>query len=411
MQINGFKVLIIGFVWPEPTSTAAGQRMLQLIEQLLKAQYKITFASTAKKTELTFDLSKIRVAEKEITLNSSSFDDFVRELNPDVVFFDRFIIEEQFGWRVEENVPNALRVLNTEDLHSLRNSREKALKQKINFSTDFWKAQDITKREIASILRSDISVIISSHEMHLLEDEIGLDKNLLLFLPFMFSKVDDSPLSFESRKDFVCIGNGKHAPNVDVIVTLKKDIWPIIRKQLPDAQLHIYGAYLPEHVNQMHNVKEGFIIQGWAENDLDVMSKSKVCLAPINYGAGIKGKLFTAMRSGTPSVTTTVGAEGILFGESWSGVITKNTLDFVENAVKLYTDKAEWKQAQKIGFKIINNAYNATDLGSVLLDKIADVRKTLSQHRSTNFIGSVLQHQSMKSTKYMSRWIALKNKK
>ncbi len=411
MQVDGLRVLIIGFVWPEPTSTAAGQRMLQLIKQLQKAQYKITFASTAKKTTLSFNLSEIGVVEKDITLNSSSFDDFVSELNPDVVVFDRFIIEEQFGWRVAENVPNAIRVLNTEDLHSLRNSREKALKQNTDFSIDFWKTQEITKREIASILRSDISLIISSYEMRLLEQEIGINKSLLLFLPFMFSKVEDNFLSFESRKDFICIGNGKHAPNIDAVVTLKKNIWPAIRKQLPEASLHIYGAYLPEHINQMHNPKEGFIIQGWAENDLDVMSKSKVCLAPINYGAGIKGKLFTAMRSGTPSVTTTVGAEGILFGESWSGAITKNTSEFVENAIKLYIDKAEWKQAQKNGFKIINNAYNATDLGSVLLDKLADVRKTLSQHRNANFIGSVLQHQSMKSTKYMSRWIALKNKK
>src|SRR6056297_4363571 len=127
------KILVIGYVWPEPTTTAAGCRMLQLLDAFLTFGYDITFASTASKTQYSLDLAKLGVQEVAIQLNHSSFDEFVKELSPNVVVFDRFMVEEQFGWRLAEFAPNALRILNTEDLHALRKSREDAHKKEQPF--------------------------------------------------------------------------------------------------------------------------------------------------------------------------------------------------------------------------------------------------------------------------------------
>ena len=123
------KVLILGFVWPEPKSSAAGSRMLQLIEQFQKQDYDITFASAAKTSDNSFDLKAINVETKAILLNDASFDTFISELDPNIVVFDRFMTEEQFGWRVAEQCPDALRILDTEDFHGLRMAREQAVKQ------------------------------------------------------------------------------------------------------------------------------------------------------------------------------------------------------------------------------------------------------------------------------------------
>ena len=120
-------VLIIGAIWVEPNSSAAGSRMLQLISQFLQQQWKVVFATTAIKGEKAMDLKSIGVAEAAIELNHPSFDVFIKEVNPTIVLFDRFMIEEQFGWRVAENCPNALRILDTEDFHCLRKTRHKAL--------------------------------------------------------------------------------------------------------------------------------------------------------------------------------------------------------------------------------------------------------------------------------------------
>jgi len=111
------KLLIIGFVFPEPASTAAGSRMLQLIQLCIADKWDITFATTAETTGFEFDLKSLGVKLEKIQLNNTSFDLFVSELQPSAVLFDRFMIEEQFGWRVAEQCPNAVKILDTEDLH------------------------------------------------------------------------------------------------------------------------------------------------------------------------------------------------------------------------------------------------------------------------------------------------------
>ena len=123
------QLVIIGNVWPEPNSTAAGNRMLQLISLFQKQDYSITFLCSASLSEFSFDLNQISVATQSIQLNDSRFDILIKELNPAVVLFDRFMIEEQYGWRVMANCPNAIRILDTEDLHFLRKAREIAYKQ------------------------------------------------------------------------------------------------------------------------------------------------------------------------------------------------------------------------------------------------------------------------------------------
>ncbi|SPZ87777.1 Uncharacterized protein conserved in bacteria [Sphingobacterium multivorum] len=117
------KVLFIGLVWPEPTSSAAGFRMMQLIETFINRSYQITFASAAAKSPYSAPLQSLGIQEQTIVLNSNSFDEFIAQLKPDIVVFDRFMVEEQYGWRVAQHCPNALRVLDTEDLHFLRQAR------------------------------------------------------------------------------------------------------------------------------------------------------------------------------------------------------------------------------------------------------------------------------------------------
>ena len=93
-------LVIIGKVFPEPNSTAAGSRMLQLIDLFLTQNYQITFLSTASISENSFDLNSKNVQFQNIVLNDSSFDELIKNLNPEIVIFDRFTTEEQFGWRV-----------------------------------------------------------------------------------------------------------------------------------------------------------------------------------------------------------------------------------------------------------------------------------------------------------------------
>jgi hypothetical protein len=408
------QLLIIGFVWPEPNSSAAGGRMLQLISLFKEQGYSITFASPAQDSDFMVDLEEYDVDKKSIALNNSSFDAFIAELNPAVVLFDRFMMEEQFGWRVAENCPNALRLLDTEDLHCLRLARQKAFKENRLFETSDLLVEEVAKREIASILRCDLSLMISEFEMELLTTTFKIDKALLYYLSFLLEAVPvtafDKLPSFEERKDFVFIGNFLHEPNWNAVQYLKETIWPLIRKRLPQAVLNIYGAYPSQKVLQLHQPKEGFFIKGRAVKAQEVVSGGRVVLAPLRFGAGVKGKLVEAMQCGTPSVTTTIGAESMRGDLPWNGFITDNPEVFADEAVQLYNDKKVWMEAQKKGLAIINQRYLKALFVEDFNKQILFLQTNLQQHRLTNFIGAMLQHHTLSSTKYMSRWIEAKNK-
>ncbi|MFV8355230.1 glycosyltransferase [Flavobacterium sp. XS1P32] len=407
-------VLIIGFVWPEPNSSAAGGRMMQLISLFQKQGFTITFASPAQDSDFMADLSLYKVKKETIALNSSSFDVFVKQLQPSIVLFDRFMIEEQFGWRVAENCPNAVRILDTEDLHCLRLARQKAYKEKREFKTVDLLHEEVAKREIASILRCDLSLMISEYEIELLTKTFKLDNSLLHYVPLLVDS-DAIPVlvklpSFEERQDFIFIGNFLHEPNWNAVQYLKETIWPLIKKQIPAAVCSIYGAYPSQKVLQLHNAKECFLIQGRAINAQEVVKKSRVVLAPLRFGAGIKGKLLEAMQCGTPSITTGIGAESMQGYLPWNGFIADDPDVFAKKAVQLYQDKSCWLQAQKNGLAIIEQRYLVSLFETEFKLIIDYLQSNFQQHRLNNFMGAVLQHHTLKSTKYMSKWIEEKNK-
>ncbi|MDX1347484.1 MAG: glycosyltransferase [Thiomicrorhabdus chilensis] len=423
-------LLIIGYVWPEPNSSAAGTRMMQLIQLFIKHGFNITFVSPAKLGEHAQDLSQLGVISQAIQLNHASFDDFVQQLSPDIVLFDRFMMEEQFGWRVEKHCPNALRILNTEDLHSLREARQtnlKALLKKTTSSLEaLWEqnpqklfedmaSSDAAQREIASIFRSDLTLMISKFESQLLQQAFQVNANLLFTLPFLYPTPDklETP-GFEQRQNFVFIGNFRHAPNWDSVIWLKQNLWPKIREALPHTELHIYGAYPAKKVTDFHNPKQGFHVQGWAESVWPVMQQARVCLAPLRFGAGIKGKLAEAMLCGTPSITTPIGSEGMLPAESsvqdWPGFIGRTETELVEQAIKLHQNEQAWYEAQQNAIKLGQTQYCETSTGSAMMQAVESIRANLTAHRQHNFIGAMLRHHHHKSTQYMAQWIEAKNK-
>jgi glycosyltransferase involved in cell wall biosynthesis len=233
-------------------------------------------------------------------------------------------------------------------------------------------------------------------------------------LPFLLKPIEIAEIQelspFEERKNFIFIGNFLHEPNWNAVQYLKETIWPLIRKELPEAVLHIYGAYPSQKVLQLNNVKEGFLIMGRANDAQEVVCNARVVLAPLRFGAGIKGKLLEAMQCGTPSVTTTIGSESMHGDLPWNGFITDDVADFADAAVQLYENKTIWQKAQQNGVEIINKRYLKKIFEDDFSKEVEMLQSDLQKHRLTNFMGAMLQHHTLNSTKYMSRWIEAKNK-
>ena len=407
------KLLVIGLVWPEPNSSAAGTHLLHLIELFAKHNWKIHFASAASPSPYSDDLNSKGVFTQEILLNDSSFDAYIQTINPQAVLFDRFVTEEQFGWRVAEQCPNALRIVDTEDLHCLRLARQEAYKQKRNLTpSDLF--SDTAKREIASMLRCDLSLIISEFELDLLQNTYGVKSNLLFYLPLLAEPITPETQAawpkFEERSDFVFIGNFLHEPNWQTVLYLKQHIWPILSKHIPSASLKIYGAYPPQKALELHKPSERFLVLGRAESAQEVIQNAQVLLAPIPFGAGAKGKLLKAMCYGTPSVTSTIGAESMNGNLAWNGTIADEDNAFVEAAVRLYHNEIHWQQAQQNGVQLVNTRFDKNQFEQPFIDQINYLLQHLQSHRATNFMGALLQHHSFQSTKYLAKWIEEKGK-
>lgn len=408
------KIFVIGYVWPEPTASAAGVRMLQLLRFFREKDWEVYFGTPAQHSVHAFDLRKMGVKVHDIAVNDDGFNALISSLDPDAVLFDRYMMEEQFAWRVAESCPSAVRILDTEDLHFLRKSRKLAVKNDVEFKAENLVADDLAKREIAAIYRCDLSLIVSEKEMEVLTGLFGVPSGLLVYHPVF---TEDQSLDsrrelpgFHDRSDLMFIGNFLHEPNADAVRIMEHDLWPKIRKKLPGVRLHIYGAYMPKHYKERGTTRNGICFHGRAPEVDVVMRSARVLIAPLRFGAGIKGKLIRGFENGLPSVTTAIGAEGIAGASEWGGSVLEPGSDFVEAVASLYHDEATWNEAVERGFRIIDTRFQRASFEKKLDARINALMLDIEFHRRQNFTGQMLMDQRNMAARYLSKYIVAKNR-
>ena len=174
--------------------------------------------------------------------------------------------------------------------------------------------------------------------------------------------------------------------------------------------MNVYGAYPSQKINSLHQPNLNFYVYGRTESSYEVISKARILLAPIRFGAGIKGKLLEAMEFGTPSVTSPIGAEAMNGDFLWNGCISDSPEDFAEKAIELYKSKSIWEQAQQNGYEIIKNRFSKDLFEDYFIKIVLDKFENFEKYREYNFMGSMLMHHFLQSTKYMAKWIEEKNK-
>jgi glycosyltransferase involved in cell wall biosynthesis len=201
------------------------------------------------------------------------------------------------------------------------------------------------------------------------------------------------------------IGNFLHKPNLDAVHQLKREIWPELRSQLPDARLFIYGPYAPQAVQEMHDEHSAFIVAGTADDLEEVYSNHRVLLAPLRFGAGLKGKVFDAMTYGMPAVMTPIAAEGLFRNLDSKGFVLDMNHDFVRKAAQLYQDEQLWEQSRSNGFKVLEKRFQKSAFAKALPEKIDEIKRNPIR---PDFNQHMLNYHSHNALKFKSRWIGLK---
>lgn len=314
-------------------------------------------------------------------------------------------------------------------MHSLRRARQRTVEAGggvLEALASVPNANDTDlNRELASILRSDLTMVCSEAELDLLKDQYRVLGDKLVLAPF-FCDPPNEVLAlnpWEDRTGFVTIGSFRHPPNVDSVKWVAESVWPLIRERLPNASMDVFGSYLTSHVEQLHNPRSGFNIRGFSK-DLSPMNSARILLCPLRYGAGIKGKIVDAWNFGLPVVTTPIGAEGTVPGTlrflSSSGKLVDPTecwggrwdcvdpTQIAEGAIELYENKAKWQAAQSSGISLVNSLFSKDANTSIVMQAVEHVISNLPRIRRQDYAGSMLWYHTSRSTLYFSKWIELK---
>ena len=384
------------------------------MQACLEAGHQVFCSADEREHEATAQLRKRGVGCVRLAPNDPGFSEFLQGLQPRVVVFDRFTTEEKFSWRVRETCPDSVRVLDTIDLHGLRLARAMAhqahpgaVPAPLGWLELLDLAGDTARREIAAIYRSDLSLLTSDAEMRLLTQEAEVPERLLHLCRLTYPELN-SQLPFAARQGYSCIGNFRHPPNVDAMQWLKAEVWPLIRRLHPEGQVHIWGAHAKPHHLAWNEPKLGFHVHGYAEDPGVVLAGSRVNLAPLRFGAGIKGKIADGWWWGVPAVTTWVGAEGMHEQWPFGGIIADTAADLAQEAVRLYHDESLWEAAAASGSRILRHLYLPEATTQAFLGRLEQLLHGQTEARARNLTGQMLWQQGLRSTEYFSRWIEAK---
>jgi len=400
------RAVFFAYVWPESFSSAAGVRTLELAECLNKIDYQVTFLSPCKENEASDQVRKSGFSTRSCELNNRESLDFLKSLAPDLIIFDRFITEEQFGWQVRSLCPSATLIIDTQDLHCLRRARESHLKTISDLAfvpSSVQPSGEDRARELASFYRADGVLVVSRFEEKLLYS-LGFENERIYYCPFSPSRQASSQgPSFLERKGFVFLGNLRHPPNLDSLRWIRKYLWPLLRTKIKGATFTIIGAYPPKEVSSWHG-KDGITLMGNHPNPYEVLNQSRVMLAPLRFGAGIKGKILDAWNNGLPVVASPMALEGM------SDLIPSFSTpeEFCQISFSLHEEESKWKEWQDLA-KIEVKKFSDENIQKLFLTSVEKIHSCKEKNRA-HPVAEILRLSQMQSTKYFSLWIEEKNK-
>ncbi|MBU6376232.1 MAG: glycosyltransferase, partial [Bdellovibrionales bacterium] len=359
------------------------------------------------------------VSVHPILLNHSSFDSWIGALCPQLVIFDRFVTEEQFGWRVRQASPGSVMILDTQDLHFLRSSREKLFREALN--AERWERvesgvpaaweTDLVCRELASLHRVDLAWLISDFEQALLINRFRVEPSRLFVSRFAYPQRpwlrEPAAKAFQERMGFVQLGNFRHAPNLDAFRWLRQEVWPRIRCLLPQARVDVYGAYPTQEVLEANQPQLGFFVHGRAEDLSEVFRKARVSLAPLRFGAGIKGKIADSWWHGVPVVSTSIGSEGMGSAGAWGGLISDSAEEFATESVRLHESQDQWELSRAHAGRVLDERFSE----SVFVEQIRESILRANQchlEAKNDWIRQMLNHATLDTYRYFGKWLELK---
>ena len=340
------KVLIIDSYTPMPDRDSGSVDAFQLMRILRDIGCAVTFIGGDElqlQERYTADLQRMGVQ----CLYQPFFEtpeQFLAEASGqfDVVFLTRFSIAERLLGTVRRNQPRARVIFIAVDLHHVRLMREAKLRSSEKMERE---AQSAQIRELAVIGAVDLAVVKSDTEVDLLRGELPQAGTFML--PLIIETPGAVQAGFHDRANFLFVGGFRHPPNVDAVLHFVRQEWPLVRARLPGASLLIVGSEAPGAITDIDI--DGVEVVGYVRDLARYLNSCRVMVAPLRFGAGVKGKIGHALGYGLPCVATPLAVEGMGLRDGIEVVVAELGQPFADACAGLYQDEALWSKVSAAG--------------------------------------------------------------
>jgi glycosyltransferase involved in cell wall biosynthesis/SAM-dependent methyltransferase len=340
------RLLFIDWSTPRPDQDAGSVSSFNILKIYTELGYDVTFIPSDLQYlgEYTEALRNLGIR----CLNTNNIQSIKNHLQIEgstyqFVLICRAPIADLYLSDIRQFAPQAKIILDTVDLHYLREIRAAELD---GDPKKMVEANAVKNWELDIFRKCDLTILLSTAEYEILRDE-NPDINIRM-IPLIFVDPVFNIPSFEERSDFLFIGGFRHLPNIDAAIYFCQEILPLVHEKLPKVKFHIIGSDPPLEILALEKIP-GVVVHGFVKEITPIFQKSKLSVAPLRFGAGIKGKITTSMAYGVPVIATSLAAEGMQIEDGEHIIIADTPQQFADRITSLYNSKEIWTQFSNKG--------------------------------------------------------------
>jgi len=353
-DVPGFKkrILVVDHYVPNFDRDAGSMRMFNLLKILVDLDYRVVFWGNDYLSPEPYTTILRQLGVEIYSEQPMSFKKYLslEGKNFDVVLLSRPHIAKRHLVNVRKYCFNSMIIYDTVDLVYLRQSRQAQIENNKGLNVLALESKEL---EYKLALGSDMTFVVSENErkiMHEEHPELSIE-----IVPTIYEIAPKSNVSFSQKHGIFFIGGFSHLPNVDAVKYFVSEIFPLIEKKIPGVIFYVIGSNPPEEILKLG--RQNILITGYIPDVSFYFEHCRVSVAPMRYGAGVKGKINHSMSYGIPTVTTSVGAEGMNLVDNLDILIANDPSSFASKVVSLYQDEKLWEVISKNSLENVKKYY------------------------------------------------------
>jgi GT2 family glycosyltransferase len=355
------RVLVVDAMTPEPSRDSGSLRLCAILRLLDEQGWNTAFLPDDGRASAS-EIATLGALGCEVLCKPwvTDLPRWLREHGDELhaVILCRHTVAGQYVELVRHHAPQAKLVFDTVDLHFLREQRAAAL---VGNATLGRQAEASRRSELALIEQCDATFVVSPHEQALLAQLLPQAPVELLS---NIHEVHGCRHPYAERKDLLFIGGYSHPPNSDAIRWIASEILPRLRESLPTIRMHVLGD-VPD-VARCELATDGLELHGRVAELAPWLDSCLASLAPLRFGAGVKGKINMAMSHGVPVIATPIAVEGMQLTDGVDVLVADDAAAFVDAVQRLQRDDALWRQLSQHGLDNVRQHFSATAAAAVL---------------------------------------------